>query len=233
MYYSGHGLQVDDDNADEEDEKDEAILAYDNEFIRDDDIGNYIQKMSKRGVDIVFIMDSCYSGTGMKSFNINANPAKPYFRPKYCYKPEWLQRYQTRQDRLSVQQKSTRSMQIVKRIIENNESEKPTAGEDIFLEAEESTPACYSRKEKEGTMPIGSYPEGISQYGCMDMAGNAAEWCEDWANEVLKLEKVLRGGSWLSPAKAIKVTVQRKQNYAIGLNFTGFRTVVNIFCKQE
>ncbi len=139
LYYSGHGLQVDDDNADEEDEKDEAILAYDNEYIRDDDIGNYIQKMSKRGVDIVFIMDSCYSGTGMKSFNINANPAKPYFRPKYCYKPEWLQRYQTRQDRLSVQQKSTRSMQIVKRIIENNESEKPTAGEDIFMEAEEST----------------------------------------------------------------------------------------------
>ncbi len=98
---------------------------------------------------------------------------------------------------------------------------------------QEPYPACYSRKEKEGTMPIGSYPEGISQYGCMDMAGNAAEWCEDWANEVLKLEKVLRGGSWLSPAKAIKVTVQRKQNYAIGLNFTGFRTVVNVFCKQE
>jgi formylglycine-generating enzyme required for sulfatase activity len=30
------------------------------------------------------------------------------------------------------------------------------------------------------TAPVGSYPSGASPYGCMDMAGNAMEWCKDW-----------------------------------------------------
>jgi len=29
--------------------------------------------------------------------------------------------------------------------------------------------------------PVGSYPKGASPYGCMDMVGNAYEWCGDWA----------------------------------------------------
>ena len=30
------------------------------------------------------------------------------------------------------------------------------------------------------TQPAGSYTSGASPYGCMDMAGNASEWCSDW-----------------------------------------------------
>ncbi len=29
------------------------------------------------------------------------------------------------------------------------------------------------------TAPTGSYPEGVSAYGCYDMAGNVLEWCSD------------------------------------------------------
>jgi formylglycine-generating enzyme required for sulfatase activity len=61
--------------------------------------------------------------------------------------------------------------------------------------------------------PVGSYPEGASQYGLMDMAGNASEWVLDWYNwngywemptrNPIGLEppwnRCLRGSSWYVP----------------------------------
>lgn len=66
-----------------------------------------------------------------------------------------------------------------------------------------------------GTVAVGSYPLGASPYGVLDMAGNVAEWVNDWygadyytqmANlsqpvsdpqgPPIALQKVLRGGSW-------------------------------------
>lgn len=60
------------------------------------------------------------------------------------------------------------------------------------------------------TCPVGRYPLGASPYGCLDMLGNAAEWCADWyepelaAGPVLKdprgaaegTQRVVRGGGW-------------------------------------
>ncbi len=43
---------------------------------------------------------------------------------------------------------------------------------------------CGSKFEHVGglsdTVPVGSYPEGASPYGVMDMAGNVFEWTADW-----------------------------------------------------
>jgi formylglycine-generating enzyme required for sulfatase activity len=34
--------------------------------------------------------------------------------------------------------------------------------------------------DSDGTMPVGSFPEGASWVGALDMAGNAMEWVADW-----------------------------------------------------
>ena len=64
------------------------------------------------------------------------------------------------------------------------------------------------------TVPVGSYPDGASWIGAMDMAGNVWEWVNDWYDsdyyDVSPAEnppgpasgssKVLRGGAWSSLA---------------------------------
>ena len=53
--------------------------------------------------------------------------------------------------------------------------------------------------------PVGSYPDGASPYGCMDMVGNAYEWVADWAKSYpgspepfdhTKAYHFVKGGCW-------------------------------------
>lgn len=64
--------------------------------------------------------------------------------------------------------------------------------------------------QQRDTMPVGSYPNGASPYGALDMAGNVWEWVADWydgnyystsprANPTGATSgsyRVLRGGAW-------------------------------------
>ncbi len=74
------------------------------------------------------------------------------------------------------------------------------------------------------TSEVGSYPEGASDYGALDMAGNVYEWLADWFSEDYYSEspvqnptgpeegiyKSLRGGSWNNPWYYQRVSYRSK-----------------------
>ncbi len=93
------------------------------------------------------------------------------------------------------------------------------------------------------TLPTGTFPQGASPYGLLDMTGNAAEWVQDWyepysyLNAPLsdpqgpngKLLKVVRGGSWLKPARNLRVS---DRDYSLPTDRAtgiGFRCAKDVF----
>jgi len=74
IFFSGHGTQIPDDDGDEEDGLDEALVPYDysnanpyNTLIKDDDLYLYYQKIGEHSKRTFVIIDSCFSGGTMKS----------------------------------------------------------------------------------------------------------------------------------------------------------------------
>ena len=80
IHYSGHGQQIADDNEEEIDDKDEAIVPYDalvrptynytgQNHIRDDELGklitNFRNKLGKDG-QLLLLLDSCHSGSATR-----------------------------------------------------------------------------------------------------------------------------------------------------------------------
>jgi len=91
----------------------------------------------------------------------------------------------------------------------------------------------------EDTAPVGSYPDGASPYGALDMAGNVWEWVADkydsdyYSNSPGSNptgsgygdQHVIRGGSWSSQAREIRSSNRQwwfPDEYAIS-DYHGFR----------
>jgi len=87
------------------------------------------------------------------------------------------------------------------------------------------------------TMPVGSFPEAASVYGVFDMAGNVAEWVQDWydpkyyavgsltdpAGPLRGAIKSMRGGSWLKPAVSLRTSDRDWGTMDSRPSGTGFR----------
>lgn len=91
------------------------------------------------------------------------------------------------------------------------------------------------------TTEIGSYPDGASPYGLLDMAGNVLEWGNDWYDGEYYSEndnhnpvgpgsgegKVLRGGAWSARGAVAKVYYRYWKYPPTTNSLYGFRCVIN------
>ena len=90
-----------------------------------------------------------------------------------------------------------------------------------------------------GTTPVGSFPEGASPYGCLDMTGNVWEWTSDKFEGYAGFEpfpypeyseewfdgdhRVLRGGSWATQAPLLRTSFRNFFRRHFRIAFAGFR----------
>lgn len=81
------------------------------------------------------------------------------------------------------------------------------------------------------TTRVGEFVEGISPYGCYDMAGNVWEWCEDWHGRDAEHPpakgqyKSLRGGSWGVTAQGVRCAYRLAGPPGYANGSLGFRCV--------
>ena len=87
------------------------------------------------------------------------------------------------------------------------------------------------------TTPIGSFPEGGSPFGALDLAGNVWEWVADWYGEEYYANspqqnppgpawgelKVMRGGSWMSDGQVVRSANRLGNPPTEGRSYLGFR----------
>jgi formylglycine-generating enzyme required for sulfatase activity len=90
-------------------------------------------------------------------------------------------------------------------MVEWQKAARGTAGHKYPWGNEFDKEKCNSAESRIGrTTPVMKYMNGVSPFGCYDMAGNVWEWTSSDGDEGCK---VVQGGSWENDADSVHVTV--------------------------
>ena len=101
--------------------------------------------------------------------------------------------------------------------------------------------ACNAESSRGKTAPAGSYA-ATGVFELFDIAGNAAEWCQDWYGQTAYAElakndpqgpgsgteRVVRGGSWKDEAKNTRISARRGVKPDTRNEDVGFRAVYRL-----
>ena len=135
-----------------------------------------------------------------------------------------------------------------KRLPVGNEWERAARGPQLYLypwgNKFDPNKLNYSFSKLAKPAPVGSYPSGVSPYGCHDMAGNVWEWTANWFKPYSgnnrnsnygETHKVIRGGSFsdycdfLGDIRVLQTTFRMPMKPNIRSYKIGFRCVRDRF----
>ena len=113
-------------------------------------------------------------------------------------------------------------------------------------DAAPSDSLCNSDLRRWGTTPVGSFPDGASFYGCLDMTGNVWEWTADPFDAFPGFEpfpypeysqiwfdgdhRVLKGGSWATGPRCSELpsAILFRRHFRIGFAGIAARRTLEI-----